>query len=220
MVALRLAGLNDKRIGVGSLATGQPGLFTNYADGAIRSPRSAIPDGDNGVDFTTDSSNTGAIGYIEWRTNGNYRCKVDVLGVYLINSVTSATPGVVNISTHNIPTGAIGRCIIRNVQGTSGANGDRQWTRSGTATISLQDTAAANVATSGTNVADSGVAILCRFIAFGRITGTSLSLSTGNWMVGDRFINTVPASGDATEWLCTTTGVGTNAVWAPLYAIP
>lgn len=220
MVAARLAGLNDKRIGVGSLSTGQPGFFTNYADGAIRSPRSAVPNGSNGVTFTTDSDNAGAIGYIEWRTNGNYRCKVDVLGVYLISSVTSATPGVVNIGTHNIPSGAIGRCIIRNVQGTIGANGDRQWTRSGTATISLQDTAAANVATSGTNVADSGVAILCRLIAFGRVTGTSLSLSTGNWIVGDRFINTVPASGDSYEWICTTTGVGTNAVWLSMGARP
>jgi len=220
MVALRLGNLNDRRIGVGSFATGQPGFFTNYANGSLRSPRSAVPNGSNGVTFTTDSDNTGAIGYIEWRQNGNYRCKVDVLGVYLISSVTSATPGVVNIGTHNIPAGAIGRCIIRNVQGTSGANGDRQWTRSGTATISLQDTAAANVATSGTNVADSGVAILCRLIAFGRITGTSLSLSTGNWMVGDRFINTVPVSGDSYEWICTTTGVGTNAVWESMGARP
>ncbi len=213
LVALRLANLHDKRIGVASFATGQPGIFTGYADGSLRPPRSVIPDGSNGVTRVSDSDNTGAVGYLEWRQNGNYRCRVEVLGVYFVASCTSATPPSVNIGTHNIASGAVGRCIVRNIQGTSGANGDRQWTSSGTATITLQGSDGLDVTTTGTNVGSSGIVIVCRLFAFGQVSGTSLSLGSGNWMVGDRFININPSSSDGVEWVCTTTGVAGAAVW-------
>lgn len=215
MVAIRLGTMRDKRMGVGGVATGQAGIFTNYADGAIRPPRSAIGDGANGINFTNDSDNTGATGYIgEYRQNGNYKCRVDTLGVWYIASITAAIPPSVNIGTHNLAAGHVGRCIVRNAQGIStNVLGDHQFTRTGTATVSLQDLSGSNITSTGTHTSSSGLLIQCRLVASGFVAGTALSLSSGNWIVGDRFINIAPASGSSHEWICVTTGVGTNAVW-------
>lgn len=218
---IRIANMRDTRIGIGSMATGQPGLFLNYANGTLRSPRSAVPDGDGTVTYTTEGG-TGAIGYIEApQVNGTYNCSFDCLRVYPISGITNASHGSVTIGTHNLPVGAQGRVIIRNVQGMT-VNGVYRWTRNASSSIFLESASGTNTNTTslGTYTANTGLAILCRLTGYGLQTGTSFSPADGTWIVGDRFINLTPASGDGVEWICTAGGVGGASTWALLYARP
>lgn len=213
---LRIANMRDARIGIGSMATGQPGLFLNYANGALRSPRSAIPDGDGTVTYTTEGD-TGAIGYIEApRISGTVNCAFECIRVYPISGITNASHASVTIGTHNLPSGTSGRVIVRNVQGMTGVNGDRQWTRNASSSIFLETTGGANLDTtaSGTYTSATGIAILCRLVALVRVTGTSLSMADGTWVVGDRAVNLNPVVGDGVEWICTASGAGGAATWA------
>lgn len=213
---LRIANMLDRRIGVGSMAIGQPGMFLNYANGSLRSPRSAIPNGSGGVTYTTEGA-TGAIGYIEApRVNGSYNCSLECIRVFPISGITNASHASVTIGTHNLPASSQGRVIIRNVRGMTGINGDRQWTRNAGSSIFLESTSGVNIdsTSSGTYGTGSGVAILCRLTGYGLVSGTSLSLSDGDWVIGDRFVNLNPASGDGVEWVCTASGTGGSATWS------
>ncbi len=213
---LRIANMLDRRIGLGSMSVGQPGLFLNYANGALVSPRSAVPNGSGGVTHTNEGA-SGAIGYLEApRINGSYNCTLECLRVFPISGITNASHASVTTGTHSLPASSQGRVIIRNVRGMTGINGDRQWTRNAGSSIFLESTAGVNLdsTASGTYEADSGVAILCRLTGYGLVSGTSLSLADGVWVVGDRFVNLNPGGSDGIEWVCTTSGTGGSAVWA------
>lgn len=219
---IKLGALDNTRVGPGALVSGRPGMFFNYVEGTLAQPGSLIPNGANGATASADSGNTGATGYIEWRLNDIYPCRLDVMRVFRVTSCTAASHCSLGIGTHNLPAGMMGRVIVRNLQGVTGVNGDRQWTRNTVSAIYLENLDGTNLNTTGagTWVANTGIAILCRFIAYGYVAGSSLSLSTGNWIVGDRFVNAGFASGDATEWICTETGIGTDATWVPLAVLP
>jgi hypothetical protein len=175
----------------------------------------------NNIVTTNNDSLSGHTGMIGWRKNGNWYCHFDVLGVFEMTSTSGTTPALVAIGTHNFPAGMIGRCIIRNNAASIGGQ-DHQWTRSSTTQISLQDFSGTNVANGGGGVSGTGVAILGRLITYGYVVGSSLAgvMTTGSWCRGDRFVNHGYASGDATEWICTASGVTTAATWVPLGVLP
>jgi hypothetical protein len=200
LVAARLANMRDTRIGPCHIGIGQPTLFLNWANGTLRNPSSIVPNGSGGVTITGEGMTGAAGAVLAPVVNGSFNCVFNCWRVFPISSVTSATPGSVTIGTHNIPTGARGRCIIRNVQGTSNANGDREWTRNASSSITLQAAGGTNITTTGTNVASTGICIMGHLVGYGYVTGTSFSPTSGTWMVGDRFINIYPnTAGDGVE---------------------
>lgn len=221
-VALALGALDNVRLGPGAFEVAQPDFFVNYRGGSPDQPRNVLPNGANGATFGNDSMTGRATMLGGGRQNGSYACRFETQSVTSITSISGTTPPLVGIGTHNLPTGARGRCIIRNYAGTVAFGGnDHQWSRHSTTQVSLQDFSGTDRTLSGSYTSNTGIAILGRLIAYGYAAGNTLSLSDGSWCVGDRFINTGPlTSGDATEWLCTASGVGSAATWVPLYAIP
>lgn len=148
-----------------------------------------------------------------WAYNGDYLCSADILGAYRIYAIAGTSPPVVTFGNHNLATGSSGRAKIRNALGCTFGGEDHQWSYNSPTSVTLQDFAGDNRTLSGAHTLRTGILYLCRLVAFGYVSGTSLSLSTGNWCVGDRFLNLAQAGTDAAEWICTTTGEGSAAVW-------
>ncbi len=148
-----------------------------------------------------------------WAYNGDYLCAADILGAYRIAIIAGTSPPVVTFGLHRLAVGASGRAKIRNALGCSFGGEDHQWTYNSPTSVTLQDFAGDNRTLTGAHTRNSGIIYLCRLMAFGYVSGTSLSLSTGDWCVGDRFLNLAQAGTDAAEWICTTSGEGALAVW-------
>lgn len=150
---------------------------------------------------------------LPWAYNGGYLCAAGILGAYRIAIIAGTSPPVVTFGTHNLAVGSAGRAKIIGALGCSFGGEDHQWTYNSPTSVTLQDFAGDNRTLTGAHVRNSGVLYLCRLIAFGYVSGTSLSLSTGNWCLGDRFLNLAQSGTDAAEWICTTSGEGSLAAW-------